>query len=509
MELLTTAQMRAIEKTAMASGRVTCLALMERAGQEVVAVILERWSHLNHVLVICGPGSNGGDGYVVARLLRDRGWTVRVASFGDSAKASPEAAEMRRRWEAGGGEVLTDWDAAGIDNHTRVFVDAGLGIGFHGHWGGHPLYAEIGRVHGPALHWPRIAIDLPTGVEADTGAASDQVLGCDVTVTFQSRKWGHVLAPGAERCGEVVVRDIGLDKWWSRPHVKGGPARTIGRPAAARLAKPVFAHKYGHGHAVILSGPAGAGGAARLAARGALRVGAGLVTLLSPPDAMLENAARLDAIMLRPLADPDALAALLADDRIGAVCLGPGLGLGTGEDGRERVQGLVATVLAHGRGVVLDADALSAFSGQPLALRREGPCRTILTPHEGEFARLFAPGLAARVETDRAGAVAAAAEQLNAVVLLKGPVTVIAEPDGRVHALPLVGPQAAPWLATAGAGDVLAGLITGLLARGLPPAEAACTGAWLHAAAARRFGPGLIAEDLPDCLPGVFRELGL
>lgn len=279
-----------------------------------------------------------------------------------------------------------------------------------------------------------------------------------------------------------------------------------------RLAKREGAHKYHHGHAVVLAGGPGRGGAGRLAARAALRVGAGLVTLACPPEALAENAARLDAIMLRPLADAIALAALLEDDRITALCLGPGLGLGAA------TRDLALTALAAGRATVLDADALTVFAADPEALfdRARANGHAVLTPHGGEFARLF-PDLACRMAEEpmdspafsKVDATRAAAARAGAVVLFKGPDTVIAAPDGQLVLDPHHRERGAPWLATAGSGDVLAGLIAGLAARGFAPFEAAQIGTILQVEAARRFGPGLIAEDLPEQIPAVFRDLGL
>ncbi|MGR3717279.1 MAG: NAD(P)H-hydrate dehydratase, partial [Thermohalobaculum sp.] len=277
-----------------------------------------------------------------------------------------------------------------------------------------------------------------------------------------------------------------------------------------QLNKDNAGHKYAHGHALILSGGVGKGGAARLAARGALRVGAGLVTVGPPPAAIIENAAQLDAIMLRPVADADALAEILKDERVGALCLGPGLGVGA------RTLELVAAALAAKRGTVLDADALTSFAEDPpklFALLHE---TCVLTPHLGEFARLF-PDLAAKLSEaptkgpaySKVDAAREAAARAGCVVLLKGPDTVIADPQGRAAINSAHYERAAPWLATAGSGDVLAGMITGLLARGIAPMAAAETAAWLHVEAARKFGPGLIAEDLPEMIPAVFREIGL
>ena len=272
-------------------------------------------------------------------------------------------------------------------------------------------------------------------------------------------------------------------------------------PLIARLAKREEQHKYAHGHAVILSGGPGQGGAARLAARGALRVGAGLVTLGCPLPALAENAARLDTVMLRPLHDGRALARMLEDRRYNALCLGPGMGF-------ERARDMVPVAAGSGRGVVIDADALSAYGPDPAALFALCSPDVVLTPHGGEFRRLF-PELAERLGGDPDGVLQIAARRAGAVVLLKGARTVIAAPDGAFAVSDATGPRAAPWLATAGSGDVLAGIVTGLMARGFSGFDAARLGAWLHVEAARNFGPGLIAEDLPEALPAVFRSLGL
>lgn len=267
----------------------------------------------------------------------------------------------------------------------------------------------------------------------------------------------------------------------------------------AFLAKSPEAHKYDYGHALVLSGGPGKGGAARLAARAALRVGAGLVTVLAPKPAMAEHAAQLTAIMLDCLPDAYALRGMLKDARLNALCLGPGLGL-------PRAQEMVPAALWGQRATVLDADALSAFADDPERLFNALHPRCVLTPHMGEFRRLF-PDLAAL--EDRAEATRAAAARAGCTVLLKGSVTTVADQIGQIAHHDATGAHAAPWLATAGSGDVLAGIITGLLARGAAPFEAACSGAWLHAEAARSFGPGLIAEDLPEELPKIFHKLGV
>lgn len=280
---------------------------------------------------------------------------------------------------------------------------------------------------------------------------------------------------------------------------------TAGPAMVAALGKSQAAHKYNHGHALVLSGPMGRSGAARLAARAALRIGAGLVTVAAPGSAMMECACQLTAIMLRRCDGATELAELLEDRRLTALCLGPGMGLGQG------TCDMVAAALAAGRRTVLDADALTAFAGAPDALFAALHPGVVLTPHEGEFARLF-PDLAPEIGGDvasRLTALRAAAARAGCVVLLKGASTLIADARGEAALHDATGRRAAPWLATAGTGDVLAGILTGLMARGIAPFEAAGQAAWLHVEAARRVGPGLIAEDLPDALPGVLRSMGV
>ncbi len=544
-ELLTSGQMRAIEGAAIASGEVTGLALMERAGQGVVEAVFEQWPALapaagagrgaspssspeylsqekgpRRAVVLCGPGNNGGDGFVVARLLAGHGWEAAVFLLGDPERLPPDARANCLRWqEIGAVRALrmADVDLAGAD----LAVDALFGTGLVRPLGGEARLAADALAARTAGGDPVVAVDAPSGMCMDSGRAlvppeGGGVAAAGLTVSFHGLKLGHVLGQGPERCGRVVVADIGLDREAGLAQLRAMPEERVAMRVAPgdrgrALAKPALAgaHKYAHGHALILAGRAGKGGAARLAARGALRVGAGLVTLAPTPGALQENAARLDAIMLSAVGDAQALEAVLADTRLNALCLGPGLGL-------ERARELVPVALEARRATVLDADALTAFQDDPAALfdmLHEG---CVLTPHAGEFARLF-PDMADKLRAPAAkgpafsklDATREAAARAGCTLLFKGPDTVIAAPDGRCAVNAAAYEDSAPWLATAGSGDVLAGLITGLLARGFAPQEAAETGAWLHVAAARRFGPGLIAEDLPEALPGVFRDLGL
>lgn len=481
-------------------GAVSGAVLMQRAGAGVVRAMLRLWPALvmrpGRAVVLCGPGNNGGDGYVVARLLRDRGWQVRVAALAPPATADAQAAAAGWGAEVGSLSALEPADHA----PGTLWVDALFGTGLT-----RPLAPELAEILRLAVArgGRLVAVDILSGLCADSGRVlgGRDLPGAALTVSFHRPKLGHVLDRGGALAGVLRIADIGLQPWQS---AAGDCARLAG-PQADLLKRA--GHKYDHGHALVLGGGPGQGGAARLAARAALRTGAGLVTLACPDEALPENAARLDAVMLAPVADAPALAALLADPRRNALLLGPGLGIA-------RAREMVPVALASGRAVVLDADALTAFAERPETLFAGLHARAVLTPHGGEFARLF-PDLAARLSApagqgpgfSRLDAVRLAAARAGCTVLLKGPDTVIAGPDGRALIATAVGTAAAPWLATAGSGDVLAGIIAGLLARGFATPEAAATGAWLHAEAARTFGPGLIAEDLPETIPQVLRGL--
>ena len=513
-ELLTAAQMRAVEMAAIESGEVTGLELMERAGRGVVTAIFEEWPELarapHRAVVLCGPGNNGGDGFVVARLLKEWGWEVEVYLYGDAGKLPRDAKANYERWCAMG-EVLPLDVAPRFAHEADLFVDALFGTGLGRPLEGAALKWVTDREADPEAQGKTVAVDIPSGLCSDSGrelGRNGATVLAALTVSFHAAKLGHYLNWGPFKCGRTVVADIGL-----RPDAEQDRVRLA--EVAPLLGKADNAHKFSHGHAFILSGGAGRSGAARLAARGALRVGAGLVTLGVPGSAQMEVAVQITALMLRRVDDGAALTEALEDRRINALCLGPGLGV-------ERARELVPVVLGGGlkthptRAAVLDADALTAYADDPQALfdMLHGAC--VLTPHGGEFARLF-PDIAEKLAApavngpaySKVDATREAAKRAGCVVLYKGADTVIAAPDGtcRVHAAAY--DRAAPWLATAGAGDVLAGFITGLLARGFAPMQAAETGAWLHVEAARAFGSGLIAEDLPEMVPQVFRNLGL
>ena len=479
-EILTNAQMAAADNFAAMAG-TPALTLMENAGRAVADAIAARFAPCA-VAVLCGPGNNGGDGFVAARLLAERGFKVRLAAW---ATYKGDAAAMADRW-IGGSEPLLPRVLDG----AALAVDALFGTGLSRPLEGAPRDLALALKE---LKIPVAAIDIPSGIAGDSGRPlGDVAIKADLTVTFFRKKPAHLLLPGRAECGEVVLADIGIPDAaldLIRPNqFENGPALW----GADYRWPQANAHKYARGHCVVVSGPAHATGAARLAARGALRIGAGLVSVACQPEAMTVNAAHLTAIMVKVFESARGLADLFDDTRLGTVVMGPGLGVGF--ETRE----LVETALAGPpyRKMVLDADALTSFEDDPEALfNRLRPGAAILTPHEGEFERLF-PGLLADSDS-KLEAVHAAATRSGAVVLLKGGDTVIAKPDGWA----VINADAPPSLATAGSGDVLAGLIGGLLAQGMEPGKAAAAAAWLHGDAAGRFGPGLISEDLPEILP--------
>jgi NAD(P)H-hydrate epimerase len=457
------------------------IVLMERAGRAIVRAITARFPP-TPTLVLCGPGNNGGDGWVVARRLEALGWPVRVTSLVDPARLEGDAAAAFARragpWSAElPGELDDRW----------LVVDALFGTGLD-----RPLEGTARAwVERLARHGgPIVAVDIPSGVDGASGVVLGAAAPARLTVTFCRPKPGHLLLPGRELAGELVVADIGIPDSVVAEVDEGLRRNDPSWWAALLPRRDARAHKYRFGHAVVVGGPAHATGATRLAARAALRVGAGLVSAAAHPEALPIYAAALTTVMTKPCADADALDRLLADPRLNAWLIGPGAGVG--EATRVAAQQLARS----GRPLVLDADALTSFASERSALLDvlHGGC--VLTPHDGEYARLFAH------TGDRLARARAAAAESRAVVLLKGADTVVAAPDGRAAILA----DAPPALATAGTGDVLAGTILGLLAQGLPAFEAAAAGAWLHARAGALAGPGLIAEDLPDRLPAALAE---
>nr|WP_321252311.1 NAD(P)H-hydrate dehydratase [uncultured Ruegeria sp.] len=509
-DLLTAAQMRAIELAAIESGKVTGLELMERAGQGVVEAIFEEWPELaktsGRAVVLCGPGNNGGDGFVAARLLKEWGWEVDVFLYGDAAKLPHDARRNFERWQSKSDVSVRKIDTLADDNlnfpsDLDLVIDGLFGTGLTRPFQG--VFSLLANERVRDLSSERglrvVAIDIPSGLCADSGRVLGNVIQADLTVTFHDMKVGHMIGEGPANCGVVRAKSIGLERENNNRVVK------LVLEESFRVSKEPKDQKYSYGHALILSGGPGKTGAARLAARGALRIGAGLVTIGVPPAAQLEVAAQVTAVMLQLVEGADELSRVLKDGRLNALCLGPGMGL-------DRARNLVPAALSAGRSTVLDADALTAFAEEPKALFDHLHENCVLTPHGGEFARLF-PEIAQKLEEvpdkgpaySKVDATRDAAERAGCVVLFKGPDTVIATPHGRCSISSAFYDRSAPWLATAGAGDVLAGFITGLMARGLGPMQAAEAAAWLHVECARQFGPGLIAEDLPEQLPFVLK----
>lgn len=490
IELLTTAEMAEADRLAVASG-IAGLELMENAGRAVGDAVARMQKR--RIVVVAGPGNNGGDGFVAARHLAEHGSAVRVSFAGDRKHLKGDAALAARRWS---GPVEEASPASLRD--SDLIVDALFGAGLDRDVEGLPR-VMIAAMNASAV--PIVAVDLPSGVNGTTGNVMGIAVEAMRTVTFFRRKTGHFLLPGRLHCGAIEVADIGIP---ASVLDKIKPATFADVPALWRGSFPRLdqrGHKYSRGHAVVVSGGLSTTGAARLAARAALRAGAGLVTIASPRDALAVNAAASLAVMVRPVEGSTGLAEFLADKRRNAVVLGPGGGVGP--DMREQVRSALASEAA----VVLDADALTSFAEEPAALvsaigRRAGR-GVVMTPHEGEFSRLFNKINEISKSNSKLEKARLAAGIVGAVVVFKGADTVIAASNQRA-AIADNGPAT---LATAGSGDVLSGLIAGLMAQGMPPFEAASAGVWLHGEAASEFGPGLIAEDLPDMLPHVYRRL--
>ncbi len=478
--LLSVEEMYKADAAAEAAG-VASLDLMEAAGAAIAAEIEQRWEK-RPVAVLCGPGNNGGDGFVVARLLEAAGWQVSVALLGERGGLKGDAAVNAELWK---GEVEALSPAA-LDDDPLV-VDALFGAGLDRSLDGSALEV-VEAINRHRLDC--VAVDMPSGVHGDSGEILGEAPFTRLTVTFFRAKPGHVLIPGRVRCGDLVVADIGipdavLDDIRPATFVNGPALWLDNYPWPA-----IDAHKYSRGYAVIVGGRAMTG-AARLAARGARRIGAGLLTIAAPPGTFAIYAGDQAGALVKTVEGADDFHDFIEDPRINAVLIGPGAGR------NDLTQACVFFALNAKKTVVLDADALSIFGDDSDALFEaiEGPC--LLTPHEGEFVRLFS------TEGGKLERARAAAERSGATVLLKGPDTVIAEPGGRA----VVNASGSPDLASGGTGDVLAGMALGLMAQGMAPFEAGSAAAWIHGAAAEAVGPGLIAEDLPEALPAVLRGL--
>ncbi|MEZ2127549.1 MULTISPECIES: NAD(P)H-hydrate dehydratase [unclassified Sinorhizobium] len=476
--LLTPSEMAAVDAGAAASG-IDSFNLMERAGQAVAAAALRLFPATRRFVVLCGPGNNGGDGYVAARALVQTGARVELFHLGETEKLKSDAARAFDLCP-----LSTDDIERYMPEPGDTIIDAIFGAGL-ARAVPPAVQSLVDRVTAERI--PVIAVDLPSGLHGGTGQVLGAAFRAAHTVTFMTRKPAHLLMPGRELCGTLEVFDIGIPERIVRSHASGqiaenGPFQWQDHVPAANIET----HKYRRGHLVVFSGNSGATGAARLTAMAGLKVGAGLVTVASPKDALAVNANHLTAIMLHTVEDGDALATWLDDKRLQTFVLGPGFG--AGEKARQFAQALSE------RRLVLDADGITSFRDAPEELFDAfagGEARLVLTPHEGEFARLF-PDIAANDAMGKVEKARSAATRANAGLVYKGADTVIASPDGRA----VINTNAPPSLATAGSGDVLAGIIGGLLAQGMPTYEAAAAGVWLHGEAGQRAGKGLTAEEL-------------
>lgn len=478
--LLTPAEMGEADRLTIAGG-VPGIELMENAGRRVADAIMRRWPP-RPITVLCGPGNNGGDGFIAARVLAERGWPVRLALLGSVTALRGDAAQAAARWQA----AVDSLEPAALDSAALV-IDGifGAGLARPVEGAARAVIEAIGE-----RRLPVVAIDVPSGIDGASGEVRGIAPHAVLTVTFFRKKPGHLLLPGRTYCGETVLEQIGIPDsvldGIAPNTVENGPAwwlRGFPRPS-------LETHKYTRGHALVAGG-AVMTGAARLAARAAARLGAGLVTVAAPEAAFAVYAAALTGVIVHSVADLDGFRALLADKRRNGALIGPGAGVGS--ETRDKT----LAILGAGKSAVIDADALTSFAEEPEALFSAIRSGCVMTPHAGEFSRLFDTA-GSKVERTRR-----AARRSGAVVLLKGADTVIAAPDGRVA----INSNAPSQLATAGSGDVLAGIVLGLVTQGMEPFAAAAAATWIHGAAADRFGFGLVAEDLLDTVVPVLQGL--
>ncbi|MEO1041400.1 MAG: NAD(P)H-hydrate dehydratase [Pseudomonadota bacterium] len=475
--LLTPVAMAAADQRTIDAGTARGT-LIARAARSVFRILRAQFTR-RPVTVLCGPGQNGEDGWMLAALLADAGWPLEIIDLGGGLQIDDPAPEGLASYVRPSGIFAP--------TSSSLIVDAVLGAGL-----ARPVSGEIARVFEKLNQSDAkvLAIDLPSGIDGATGEVRGQAVHADVTVTFHRLKPGHLIGDGAELSGRIFLCDIGIapeaddaSAVWNAP--------CLWRDSLCGLVRET--HKYARGHVCVIGGPGLKGGAARLSARAASVSGAGAVTYLSPLSGAEFAAATFDAVMVKPLGDREALDAFLRD-RVGAVVLGPGMG--HAEKAEEAVKAVLETKLP----CVLDADALTLYEGRTDELfeHLHGAC--VLTPHEGEFSRLF-PDLSGdkRIRTEKA------AELSGATVLLKGSTTVIAKTGEPT----VISSHGSPALATAGSGDVLAGLIGGFLAKGVTPVKAAAAGAWVHADAARDAGPSLNADHLPARIVSVMEALSV
>lgn len=496
-ELLTPEQMSLADRITIDTGTRDGFSLMLTAGHAVADVARNMFPPQGLIAILCGPGNNGGDGYIAAQLLTEAGRDVMC--FG--TKQPNQGSDAMRALLFYKGEVRR---LSALEPTQYVgIIDAIYGAGLSRLVNGVEA-SVIETVN--ASDVPVLAVDLPSGVSGESGKVLGVAIKARATVTFFRKKPGHLLQPGRMFCGVLHVADIGILDTVLEEITPNTFENALELWRDQLPALSINAHKYSRGHAVVFSGPAHSTGAARLSAMAAARSGAGAVTLLSPPDALATNAAHLTSIMVRETRSIKDVETFIIDRKVAACVLGPGYG--SPSFARDHALMLLSPENSRAtsfNGLVMDADGITAFDDKPEQLfnaKRNGSTALVLTPHEGEFRRLF-PDIAAEAKTSKLDKARKAASRANAVVIYKGPDTVIASPDGRAA----INSNGTPLLATAGSGDVLAGIVCGLLSQGMPAFEAASAAVWVHADAARCFGPGLIAEDLPEQLPVVWSGL--
>ncbi len=468
------------DRLAVEAGR-SGVELMDAAGRAVADTLMTRWEN-RPVIILCGPGNNGGDGFVAARYLEQSGWSIQLYILGSIDQYTGDALHHAKAWQTESTAKVRPLQTLAIQPHCIV-IDALFGAGL-----ARPISNEIEELFTniTSAGCPVVAVDLPSGISGDSGEVMGAALPADITVTFFRKKYGHLLYPGAGYAGEVVIADIGIPE---TAIATINPGVHENAPDLWADHYPVPAndgHKYLRGHALILGGETMTG-AARLAARAARRMGAGLSSIATRPSSFAIYATGDPGTIIEPFNDLKSFLELLVDTRKNAVLIGPGAGVSP------ETRNLALAALGSGKSVVLDADGLTVFQDDPQALTGaiQYPC--VMTPHEGEFKRLFG------YEGHKIDRARQASRDTGAVVLLKGPDTVIASPDDRV----IINTNAVPDLATAGAGDVLAGIIVALMAQSMSAFDAASAGTWIHGAASAKIGPGLVAEDLCEVLPEI------
>ena len=478
--ILTTQQMYQADALTIARG-MAGIDLMENAGRSVVDEIKKRWEP-RETIVLCGPGNNGGDGFVIARLLMEANWPVQLILLDDKNLLSGDCAKAAAKWSGSCNKPSIKL----LADHPLV-IDALFGAGLTRALTGDALeLVQYINLH----NLDCVGVDIPSGVHGNSGQVLGDAPKCCLTVTFFMPKPAHVLMPARTILGDLVVTDIGIkeDVLDQIP-----PNLFVNSPSlwANKFPTPkIDAHKFSRGHVLIAGGEIMTG-AALLAARAARRIGAGLVTIAAPPSTWPVYASDQPGNLIKKTANLAEFEQQLSDPRITSIIIGPGLGLG------DKTKEFVLSALKTKKPLILDADGISVFEDNPEQLMDHLHESCVLTPHEGEFTRLF------HQQGDKVTKSIEAAKAANTCVLLKGPDTVIATPSGNAT----INTVGNAYLATAGSGDVLAGLIGGLMAQGMAPFNAACCAVWMHGKAAEDFGPGLIAEDIPPLIPKIMRTI--